>query len=63
MATQPARRRRAPRELFPPLEPYRQGRLKLDELVSATYDLADFQQALDELHEGRLARGVLTVQS
>lgn len=42
---------------------YRQGRLKLDELVSATYDLADFQQALDELHEGRLARGVLTVQS
>jgi S-(hydroxymethyl)glutathione dehydrogenase/alcohol dehydrogenase len=35
--------------------------LKLDELVSATYDLADFQCALDELHEGKLARGVLTL--
>ena len=40
---------------------YQQGRLKLDELVSATYDLADFQCALDELHDGKLARGVLTV--
>ena len=40
---------------------YQQGRLKLDELVSATYDLADFQVALDELHEGKLARGVLTL--
>ena len=39
---------------------YESGRLKLDELVSATYDLADFQLALDELHEGKLARGVLT---
>jgi S-(hydroxymethyl)glutathione dehydrogenase/alcohol dehydrogenase len=40
---------------------YQAGRLKLDELVSATYDLADFQCALDELHEGKLARGVLTL--
>jgi len=40
---------------------YRAGRLKLDELVSATYPLEDFQVALDELHEGKLARGVLQV--
>ena len=40
---------------------YQQGRLKLDELVSATYPLEDFQMALDELHDGKLARGVLTL--
>jgi S-(hydroxymethyl)glutathione dehydrogenase/alcohol dehydrogenase len=39
---------------------YEQGRLMLDELVSATYPLEDFQLALDELHDGKLARGVLT---
>ena len=39
---------------------YRAGRLKLDELVSATYPIEDFGKALDELHEGKLARGVLT---
>lgn len=42
---------------------YQAGRLKLDELVSRTYPLADFQLALDELHAGKLARGVLDVQS
>ena len=40
---------------------YQAGRLKLDELVSQTYPLEDFQLALDELHEGKLARGVLNV--
>ncbi|MEI7885800.1 MAG: zinc-binding dehydrogenase [Actinomycetes bacterium] len=40
---------------------YQAGRLKLDELVSATYPIEDFQLALDELHEGKLARGVLTL--
>ncbi len=40
---------------------YQAGRLKLDELVSATYPLEDFNKALDELHEGKLARGVLSV--
>ena len=39
---------------------YQAGRLKLDELVSQTYALEDFNLALDELHEGKLARGVLT---
>ena len=40
---------------------YQAGRLKLDELVSRTYPLEDFGLALDELHEGKLARGVLTL--
>jgi S-(hydroxymethyl)glutathione dehydrogenase/alcohol dehydrogenase len=40
---------------------YQSGRLKLDELVSRTYPLEDFTVALDELHEGKLARGVLTL--
>jgi len=40
---------------------YQAGRLKLDELVTATYPLEDFQTALDELHDGKLARGVLTL--
>jgi Zn-dependent alcohol dehydrogenase len=42
------------------IELYKAGRLKLDELVSATYPLADVQKALDDMHEGRLNRGVLT---
>jgi Zn-dependent alcohol dehydrogenase len=41
---------------------YRAGRLKLDELVSATYPLEEFNKALEELHEGKLARGVLTLR-
>jgi S-(hydroxymethyl)glutathione dehydrogenase/alcohol dehydrogenase len=41
---------------------YQAGRLKLDELVSRTYPLEDFGAALDELHEGKLARGVLTLR-
>ncbi|MEZ5239144.1 MAG: Zn-dependent alcohol dehydrogenase [Microthrixaceae bacterium] len=40
---------------------YKAGRLKLDELVSATYPIEGFEQALHELHEGRLARGVLVM--
>ncbi len=40
---------------------YQAGRLKLDELVSQTYPLEDFNLALDELHDGKLARGVLTL--
>ena len=40
---------------------YQAGRLKLDELVTQTYPLEDFNKALDELHEGKLARGVLNV--
>lgn len=40
---------------------YRAGRLKLDELVTKTYPLADIQQTLDDMHHGDLARGVLSV--
>jgi S-(hydroxymethyl)glutathione dehydrogenase/alcohol dehydrogenase len=40
---------------------YKAGRLKLDELVTATYPLESFQTALDELHDGKLARGVLVL--
>jgi S-(hydroxymethyl)glutathione dehydrogenase/alcohol dehydrogenase len=40
---------------------YRQGRLKLDELVSATYPLEDMKTAVHALEAGELAaRGVLT---
>ena len=40
---------------------YKAGRLRLDELVTATYPIEGFETALHELHEGRLARGVLVM--
>ena len=41
---------------------YRQGRLKLDELVSASYPLEDMKTAVHDLEAGELAaRGVLTL--
>src|SRR4051794_15705583 len=44
------------------VELYRRGRLKLDELVSATYPLADMKAAVHDLEAGDLAaRGVLTL--
>ncbi len=39
---------------------YKQGRLKLDELVTATYPLEEFHTVVSDMHEGKLARGVLT---
>ena len=39
---------------------YQQGLLKLDELVSATYPLEQFDTVVADMHAGRLARGVLT---
>ena len=41
---------------------YRRGDLQLDQLVSATYPLDEFAAAVDDLHEGKLARGVLSLQ-
>lgn len=38
---------------------YLEGRFLLDEMVSQTYDLADVHLALDDLHHGKLNRGVL----
>jgi len=39
---------------------YLAGRLKLDELVSQTYPLEAFDSAVADMHDGKLARGVLT---
>ncbi|MFJ8075454.1 Zn-dependent alcohol dehydrogenase [Streptomyces sp. NPDC096176] len=41
-------------------ELYRQGRLLLDELVTATYPVEDFAKAAEDAEHGRVARGVLT---
>jgi S-(hydroxymethyl)glutathione dehydrogenase/alcohol dehydrogenase len=37
------------------------GRLDLQSMVSQTYDLADINVALDDLHHGKLNRGVLSL--
>lgn len=39
---------------------YLDGKLKLDELVSKTYPMESFGDVVDDMHAGRLARGVLT---
>jgi S-(hydroxymethyl)glutathione dehydrogenase/alcohol dehydrogenase len=39
---------------------YLQGRLLLDEMVTAVYPLEDVRRAFDDLDAGKLARGVLT---
>lgn len=41
-------------------EMYLAGRLKLDELVTRTYPIEQFDTALDDMHSGALARGVFT---
>jgi S-(hydroxymethyl)glutathione dehydrogenase/alcohol dehydrogenase len=45
------------------VQAYKQGLIKLDELVSAKYPLDDWESATHDLHEGKLARGVLTVSA
>jgi Zn-dependent alcohol dehydrogenase len=40
---------------------YRSGRLLLDELVSEQYPLDQFEAVVEDLHAGKLARGVLNV--
>jgi Zn-dependent alcohol dehydrogenase len=40
---------------------YKDGRLLLDEMVSQIYPLDQITQALDDLHHGKLNRGVLAV--
>ncbi|MGR6971102.1 Zn-dependent alcohol dehydrogenase [Streptomyces cynarae] len=39
---------------------YREGRLLLDELVTATYPVEDYEKANADAHAGRVARAVLT---
>jgi Zn-dependent alcohol dehydrogenase len=41
-------------------ELYREGRLLLDELVTQTYPVEDFEKATADAEAGRVARGVLT---
>ncbi|MBW8740693.1 MAG: alcohol dehydrogenase catalytic domain-containing protein [Streptomyces turgidiscabies] len=41
-------------------ELYREGRLLLDELVTETYPVEDFEKAVGDAQAGRVARGVLT---
>ena len=40
---------------------YRRGEILLDELVSVTYPLAEFEQAIHTMESGTIARGVLTL--
>jgi Zn-dependent alcohol dehydrogenase len=40
---------------------YQQGKFKLDEMVTQTYVLDDFHTAMDDMHNGKLARGVVTI--
>ena len=42
------------------VELYKAGRLKLDELVTATYAPEQVEDALHDMHDGKLNRGVLT---
>jgi Zn-dependent alcohol dehydrogenase len=42
---------------------YLDGRLNLDDMVSQVYDLGDVQHALDDLHAGKLNRGVLRLEN
>ena len=37
------------------------GLFKLDELVTAKYPIEDWETAVHDLHDGKLARGVLTL--
>lgn len=37
------------------------GRMPLDQMVSEVYDLGDVQRALDDMHAGKLNRGVLAL--
>ncbi|MFE7775844.1 Zn-dependent alcohol dehydrogenase [Streptomyces sp. NPDC057445] len=39
---------------------YQDGRLLLDELVTGTYPVEDFAEAVEDAEQGRVARGVLT---
>ena len=43
------------------VELYLEGRLMLDELVTETRPLEGFREIVEDMHAGRLARGVLTI--
>jgi len=53
----------SPRRDFPLfLDMYQQGRLKLDELISKTYTLAQINEAYAEMLSGRSARGIIVFE-
>jgi Zn-dependent alcohol dehydrogenase len=39
---------------------YRQGQVKLDELVTTTYSLKDINQGYEDMRNGRNIRGMIT---
>lgn len=41
------------------LQLYRDGRLKLDEMITRTYSLEDIAQGYDDLHDGKNIRGIV----
>jgi S-(hydroxymethyl)glutathione dehydrogenase/alcohol dehydrogenase len=41
------------------LDLYASGRLLLDELVTARHALDDLGEAFDDMHRGRIAKGVM----
>ena len=41
------------------LELYRQGKLKLDELVTRRYSIDEVNDAIHDMHSGANARGVM----
>jgi Zn-dependent alcohol dehydrogenase len=45
------------------VDAYQRGLIKLDELVSERYTLDDWESAVHDLHDGKLARGVLTISA
>jgi NDMA-dependent alcohol dehydrogenase len=51
----------APRDFPVLIDLYRQGRLKLDELVTQRYGLEQINQAFADMRQGGLARGVIVI--
>jgi Zn-dependent alcohol dehydrogenase len=43
------------------LDLYRQGRLKLDELITRTYSLDEINEGFELLQNGAVARGVVVM--
>jgi len=43
------------------IDHYEKGKFKLDEMVTQTYALDEFHTAMHDMHEGKLARGVVTM--
>jgi Zn-dependent alcohol dehydrogenase len=50
-----------PSDILRQIDLYRAGRLKLDEMITRRYQLDEINQAADDLVEGRIIRGVVTL--